>query len=183
MKQVFILLLSIAIISCGDDDDYGSSLNYTICGDEIVPAADRVDEVQLAVADWPAQVRTYIAAEFPGFSIDNITTFRNSNGTSFFLANMSNSGVLLFDGQGVFICGDDSFSKGSGGDDDDDDYDDDSEYITYDELPQSIKDYITANYANLEIDEIEFEDGKYEVEFTNDLEICFNEEGEFLGEC
>lgn len=70
------------------------------------------------------------------------------------------------------------------GDDDDDDYDDEDEYedddVAYANLPQAIQDYIEAHYANLTIHEIELEHGYYEIEFSNDTELKFDLNGQFI---
>jgi predicted heme/steroid binding protein len=66
-------------------------------------------------------------------------------------------------------------NPGGGYDDDDDDDD-----VNLNSLPQTIIDYIEANYPNLTIDEIEFEHGNYEIEFTNDLELLFDQNGQFI---
>ena len=66
-------------------------------------------------------------------------------------------------------------NPGDGYDDDDDDDD-----VNLNSLPQTIIDYIEANYPNLTIDEIEFEHGNYEIEFTNDLELLFDQNGQFI---
>jgi predicted heme/steroid binding protein len=67
-------------------------------------------------------------------------------------------------------------------DDDEDDYDDEDEddYIAYSDLPQAIIDYLNANYPNLSIHEIEVEDGMYEIELQNDLELYFSLTGSFI---
>lgn len=63
-------------------------------------------------------------------------------------------------------------------DGDDDDYDE--EHVAFSNLPQAIKDYISANYPTAIIDEIEKEDGFYEIEFENDLELYFTLTGSFV---
>lgn len=173
MKQIFLLLLAISIMSCGDDDEYGVPLEYTICGDELLSEADRIDQNEFPVSEWPTSLRSYITSEFPGFSIGTIQSYKDAQGSEFLLATMDNQGVLLFDDSGVFICGDESFSLASG-------YDED---IKYEDLPQNIRDYIEVNYPNTTVDEAEFEDGKYEIELKDGTEICFDQQGNFLGEC
>ena len=173
MKQIFLLLLAITIFSCGDDDEYGSPLVYTICGDELISDSDKVEQSDLQVAEWPSEIRSYVTSEFAGFSISALQSYKNAQGQEFFLATMNNEGVLLFDGANNFICGDESFSLAS----------DDDEYIAYEDLPQKIKDFIAENYPNAEFDEAEFEDGEYEVKLKGDIELCFDQMGNFIGEC
>ena len=64
---------------------------------------------------------------------------------------------------------------GTGDDDDDDDYG-----LSLDDLPQAIQDYIASHYPTAVVDEIEREDDSYEVEFTNDIELYFTLEGQFI---
>lgn len=65
-------------------------------------------------------------------------------------------------------------------DDDDYDYDGDASYISPSELPVAILDYLSTNYPNIAIDEAELEDGIYEVELVNGLELEFDINGNFL---
>ena len=67
-------------------------------------------------------------------------------------------------------------------DDDDDygDYDDDDMYVSTSDLPQAIINYLNTNYPNIGIDEVEIEDGMYEIELDNDLELYFDLNGNFL---
>lgn len=173
MKHIFLLLIAISIISCGDDDEYGAPLEYTICGDELLPETDRIDQNELSVTEWPTTLRSYVTTEFTGFSISTIQSYKDAQGSEFLLATMDNQGILLFDGSSAFICGDESYSLASGDDED----------INYEDLPQAIKDYITENYPSTSVDEAEFEDGKYEIELKDGTEICFDQLGDFLGEC
>lgn len=87
-------------------------------------------------------------------------------------------------------------SKSSGYDDEDnDDYDDDDEYDEDDDHEenennsQSISDaamsainaYISTNYPNTSIEEIEQEGSSIEVELSNGVELYFDLNGNFLG--
>ena len=160
-------------MSCGDDDDYSAPLVYTICGDELLSEANRIDQIELHISEWPTTLRSYVTTEFTGFGIGSIQSYKDTEGSEFLLATMDNQGVLLFDASSVFICGDESFSLASGNDED----------IKYEDLPQSIRDYIETNYPNTTVYEAEFEDGKYEIELKDGTEICFDVNGGFLGEC
>ncbi len=172
MKHIFLLLLTISIISCGDDDEYGTPLEYTICGNELLSEANRIDQSELLVSDWPSTLRSYVTTEFTGFGISTIHSYKDVEGSEFLLATMDNQGVLLFDGSSIFICGDESFSLVTGDED-----------IKYEDLPQNIRDYIETNYPNTTVYEAEFEEGKYEIELKDGTEICFDQNGNFLGEC
>jgi len=58
-------------------------------------------------------------------------------------------------------------------------YDDDDEVMAS-LLPEAILTYISQNYPNATIHEADFEDGGYEVELSNDLELYFDTNGLFL---
>lgn len=49
-------------------------------------------------------------------------------------------------------------------------YNDDM-YISTTNLPQAILDYLNTNYPNILIDEVEIEDGMYEIELLNELAL------------
>jgi len=171
------LLALVAIItfsSCEGDDDYGQQLDYTICVDEIIAESIRFSQETLEVSDWPTAVRSYFTSEFSGFAIGNIKTYTDANDSKFYLLEGTNGGQLLFDSQFEFICGDDTFQLESGKDDED---------IAPEDLPQAILDYISTNYPGIEIDEAEFEDGEYEIELKDGTELCFDQAGNFIGEC
>lgn len=162
----------LAFISCGDDDNY-QTLNYEVCVDQITDEANRANLTSLQLSEWPSDIRSYITSEFPGYSISSMDSYNDATGVQYFLTTMNNGGLLLFDETSLFICGDNSFQKGS----------EDDEYINIEDLPQSIKDYVATNYPDTTIKEAEFEDGEYEVELENDIELCFDAQGNFIGEC
>ena len=64
--------------------------------------------------------------------------------------------------------------------DDKDDGDHDDFYLNTTDLPQAALDYIQTNYPNIGIDEVELDDGMYEVELVNELELYFDLNGNFL---
>lgn len=177
MKYLIITCFAVmAFISCGDDDNY-QILDYQICVDEIIAEANIENLTSLQLAEWPSDIRSYITSEFPGYSISSMETYNDANAVQYILATMDNGGLLLFDESNTFICGDNSFQNGNG----DDEYDE--EYINIEDLPQSIKDYIATNYPNNTIKKAEFEDGEYEVKLDGDIELCFDAQGNFIGEC
>lgn len=63
---------------------------------------------------------------------------------------------------------------------DDEDEDDYNDNFNASELPTAILDYLSTNYPNIAIDEVELEDGIYEVELVNGLELEFDINGNFL---
>ena len=159
-----------------EDDDGGMPLVYNICGVEYTFADnEKVNVRELSANEISSNIRSYIAGEFAGYSISSATSF-DVQTTGYIEVIANNGGKLLFDDEGSFLCGDDSFCQGGY-----DDEDDDEEYITPSDLPQAILDYIAQNYPNATIDEAELEDGEYEIELDNGVELCFELQGNFLG--
>lgn len=182
MKYLLYLsffVMAITFVACeGEDDDYGTPLIYEVCDATLTfPQNERTNIQQYSLSEIPNNVRSYIAGEFAGFAIQSATSFEVNDGSQYVEVIVDNNGSLLFDSEGVFLCGDDSLSSGGYGDDDDDD----DEYINPENLPQAILDYIAENYPNATIEEAEFEDGEYEVELNNDVELCFDSQGNFIG--
>lgn len=74
-------------------------------------------------------------------------------------------------------------------DDDDDEYDEDDDHEENENNSQSISDatmsainaYISTNYPNTSIEEIEQEGSSIEVELSNGVELYFDLNGNFLG--
>lgn len=67
----------------------------------------------------------------------------------------------------------------------DDDDDDDNERINVNELPQAAQNYLTQNFAGVqvcyvEVEEDDDEDYKYEVQLINGLELYFNSTGDLV---
>ena len=71
-------------------------------------------------------------------------------------------------------------------DDDDDENDDDNEYNSLtssnlsDAVQQKIMDYIRSNYPDLTVVEVEIESQKIEIELSNNIELIFDLNGNFL---
>jgi hypothetical protein len=171
---LFAAVILFIFTSCEHDDDKGQQLNYNICTNEIVHDSDRISQVNLEVANWPIEIRSYFTSEFTGFSISTIISYKNIDNTTYYLLEATNNGQLLFDESYNFICGDVTFQTDSNKE----------EYeIDPENLPQLILDFIEANYSGIGIREAEFEDGEYEVKLENDVELCFDTSGTFLGEC
>lgn len=173
MKYFLLFALTLfCLISCGDDDDYGIPIDITMCTGEIISPTDRTGAVSLDITDWPLAIRSYIASELPGYSTISVLQYESDSAQRFFLVELDSQGALLFSESLDFICAEGDFNSN---------YDDDE--IAIENLPQSIIDYINTNYPGIGIDEAEFEDGEYEIELDNDIELCFDAQGNFIGEC
>ena len=172
--STLISAIVIVTLSSCKDDDYSQQLEYTICINEIVHEDNRLSQQNIELAGWPNEIRSYFTTEFSGFAISTVQSFKDVDDTKYYLLEATNGGQLLFDDLFNFICGDETFKKASGKND---------EKLDPTKLPQKILDYIEANYSGIGIDKAELEDGKYEIELKNGLELCFDLTGNFEGEC
>ncbi|NJW53079.1 PepSY-like domain-containing protein [Salinimicrobium oceani] len=128
---------------------------------------DDFGDEDVAAGDLPAAVRDFISTYFPNATVEEAERENNGN----YEVELSNDVELIFDADGNFL--------GRAEDDDNDDRDD--EDIAIDDLPQAVRDYITANYPDYSIIEAEKEDdGTYEVTLNNGLELHFDAQGNFL---
>lgn len=133
------------------------------------------DDDKIAVEDLPSVITDYIAANYPGTTI--VEAEREDDGG--FEVELDNGLELEFDADGNFV-------EAEMEDDDDDDGEDDDDgddKIAVEDLPVVITDYIAANYPGTTIVEAEREDdGGYEVELDNGIELEFDADGNFIKE-
>ena len=170
MKNLYFLFAFFLFFSACEEDEYGKTLTYTICDSNNIFSAEEKTNIKiLPIAEISEGIRTFIAIEFTGFGIKSAASFETNTG-NFIEITATNDGKLLFDIAGGFICGDESFGVRQYGD------------IAIDDLPQNILDYITENYPDTSIDEAEIEDGEYEVELKNGIDLYFDIDGNFLRE-
>lgn len=108
----FICLLCLfAIIGC--EVNNSSALNYTECtSQDLINEALREDAKTLSIANWPFSIREYIATEFVGYEVEELTSY-TSDGDNFIIAKMSNNGYILFGEDHKFLCADATFNGGS----------------------------------------------------------------------
>lgn len=144
-----------------DDDEYevylsnGLELYFDINGNFLY--ADQ-DDIDIAPADLPANILNYIQQNHPGLTIvkaeldDNVYEVYMSNGME-----------LYFGVNGNFIG-----------------MDMDDIVINPSDLPAAIISYIQTTYPNLTITEAEIDDNMYVVELSNELELYFDLNGNFL---
>src|SRR5690606_13760596 len=139
-------------------DQQGNFLGIDDDGDD-----DFGDE-DIAAGDLAASIRDFVSTHFPGATIEEAERENNGN----IEIELSTDEELVFDANGNFL--------GRADDDDDDDRDD--EDIAVADLPQMIRDYITANYPDNSIIEVEREDDNgFEVTLNNGVELEFDSEG------
>lgn len=168
MKNLKILGLAIAgcltFYACSDDDDTIVDNTPGVDLDATANAAD----VYVKTSELPQPILDYISTNYPDLTIKEAELEDNGN----YEVELSDDNELIFDASGTFL----------GIDDDLDDDFGDSE-ISASELPQNILDFLEEYYPGVGVEEAEIENnGNYEVELNNDVEIIFDAEGNFLGQ-
>ena len=163
-KQLLSLAFATMLIfsSCSEDDDAGDlgtdvDLNLT---------AQRSDD-HINTASLPQAILDYVTTNYPDNTIVKAEIEDNSN----YEIELNNELELVFDQEGNFLGIDD---------DNDDDFGD--EDLAPEDLPAAIREFITTHFSNATIEEAERENnGNYEVELSNDVELIFDSAGKFLG--
>jgi len=159
-----------------------TTLFFTICGLLLFSSCSSEDEnageenLNAIAFSADAHIRTstlsqrildFITINYPGLTIIEAEIEDNNN----FEITLSDHTELIFDSEGNFL-GEDR--------DDEDDFGD--EDLEVSELPQNIIDFINKHFPGVSIDEAERENnGHYEVELDNDVELIFDADGNFLG--
>jgi len=129
---------------------------------------DESDEEEIDPADLPQTIIDYLAENYPGVDIDEV----EYDDDGYYEVELDNGVELYFDEDGNLI----------GMDDDDEEDEGDEEEIDPADLPQTIIDYLAENYPGVDIDEVEYDDdGYYEVELDNGVELYFDEDGNLIG--
>lgn len=164
LKLFGLAILNVMVMaSCSNDDDSGETgtevdLNLT---------AQRADD-HVSTASLPQSILDYISTEYPNNTIKEAEIEDNSN----YEVELNDETELIFDSQGNFL--------GIDNDDDNEDFDD--EDIAPADLPANIRDFITTYFPGTTIEEAERENnGNFEVELSNDEELIFDADGNFLG--
>lgn len=115
----------------------------------------------------PQKIKDFIMTYFPGATIFKAERENNGN----YEIELSVDKELIFDAQGNFL---------GLAIDEDENEDEDDEDISVSELPQNVRDYITANYPDNTIIEAEREDDGFEVTLNNGVELKFDSDGNFV---
>ena len=153
-----ILVLMLLFQSCSESDDTNEP--------DLNAVAFSADS-HVETSTLPQSILDYITVNYPGLTIVEAEIEDNQN----FEIELSNDTELIFNAQGEFL----------GVDDEENEFDD--EEIDPASLPQNILDFISDNFPGLGIDEAELENnGNYEIELDNDIELIFDGEGNFLGQ-
>ena len=137
-------------------------------------------------------ITTYINSNYAGKTITEVEIYNQS-----IEIELTGDIELLFDLNGNFLSfendndddddnDDDNDNDDDDNDDDDDENDDDNEYNSLtssnlsDAVQQKIMDYIRSNYPDLTVVEVEIESQKIEIELSNNIELIFDLNGNFL---
>ena len=147
-------------------------------------------------------ITTYINSNYTGKTITEVEIYNQS-----IEIELTGDIELLFDLNGNFLSfendndddddndddndnddddDDDDDNDDDDDDDDDDENDDDNEYNSLtssnlsDAVQQKIMDYIRSNYPDLTVVEVEIESQKIEIELSNNIELIFDLNGNFL---
>ena len=145
--------------SDNDDNELGTEVDLTL-------TAQRSDNY-INTAALPQAILNYISSNYPDNTITEAEIEDNNN----YEVELNNGIELIFDQEGNFLGIDD---------DDDDDFGD--EDIAPEDLPANIRDFIATHFPGITIEEAERENnGNYEIELSNDLELIFDADGKFLG--
>lgn len=164
MKKFSLSLLMVVmamIVSCSSDDDEGTGTEV-----DLNLTAQRSDD-HVNVASLPQAIFNYITANYPGSTIWKAEIEDNNN----YEVELNTGVELIFDQEGNFLGVDD---------DADDDFGD--EHVAPANLPEKIRNFVTTHFAGATIIEAEKENnGNYEIELSNDVELVFDADGNFLG--
>lgn len=130
---------------------------------------DEEEEEYLSFDDLPEEIIAYLEDEYPEAEVVEIIQEFNGN----YEVVLDNGIELYFDEEGEILYEED---EGYYGDDPEE------EDIPISELPTAIVDYINSNYPTATIIQADLltNDG-YKVHITDDIELYFDEEGEFVG--
>jgi hypothetical protein len=125
-------------------------------------------DVHVSTSSLPQKILDYITANYPNITIRKAEVEDNNN----YEVYLNNGLELIFDSEGNFL-----------GIDDDGDNDFGDEYIPLSEIPKNILDFINTYFPGSSIKEAERENnGNYEIELSNDVELIFDSNGNFLGQ-
>ena len=119
-------------------------------------------------ATLPQSVLDYIKTNYPNETVTSSDVENNGN----YEVTLSSGTELIFDSKGAFLGIDDDGSNDFG-----------DTKILPSNLPQTILDFITANYPSSSITKAELENnGHYEVKLNDGTELVFDANGVFLGQ-
>jgi len=136
------------------------------------------DDTHLNISELPQILLDFIATNYPNESIDEAELENNGN----YEIELENEVILIFDADGNFLgIGEDENDDENGENENNNEDGGDQTNVEAASLPQTILDYLSANYPDKTIIEAEVdEDGTYEITLSNGIEVTFDSNGTFL---
>ncbi|MGE6354420.1 PepSY-like domain-containing protein [Flavobacterium sp. NPDC079362] len=118
----------------------------------------------ISAADLPKSASAFVTTYFPGITYLTVKKHNipESDG-SVYEVKLSNNFEIDFDANGNWI-----------------DIDGNNQAIPTDLIPEKIQNYLTANYANQFVTSIDNEKTSIEVELSNNIELVFDLQGNFI---
>ncbi len=139
-------------------------------GEEDDEEEDERSSADIAIKDLPSAIKDYIDEEYPGTAIVSAEVEYNGN----YEVELENGAELYFDANGNIIY--EEYEDHDEWDEDDEETD-----ISISSLPQTVIDYIVANYPDVLIAQADMlAEGGYKVRLSNDTELYFDSNGNFL---
>lgn len=127
---------------------------------------DNSDETLIDAQELPEKAQGFITTYFPDtdYSRIEMNTVAENDGT-LFEVDLTNNFEIDFSAEGDWV-----------------DVDGNGQEIPSDFIPETIAEYIAANYADLFITGIDSEPNGYEVDLSNNQDVKFDLEGNFVSE-
>ncbi|MFD1095554.1 PepSY-like domain-containing protein [Salegentibacter chungangensis] len=128
---------------------------------------DNFGDDHLDASELPQKIKDFLNTYFEGETVEEAEIENNGH----IKVELDSDVKLIFDAEGNFL---------GQAEDENENEDEDDEDIAVEDLPQSVKDYISANYPDNKIIEAEKEDEGFEVTLNNGTELKFDSEGNFV---
>ncbi|MCW4467507.1 PepSY-like domain-containing protein [Flavobacterium sp. MFBS3-15] len=136
------------------------SLMGAACNDDDNNGTDTI----IQATDLPQAARSFVETHFPGATYTRVEKqSRADSDGSIYDVQLSNGFEIDFTAQGAWT-----------------DIDGNHQAIPAAIVPASISQYVTANYASQSVTNIGIERHGYDVELSNDVELVFNTNGQFI---
>lgn len=136
------------------------SLMSAACNDDDNNGTDAIIEA----GELPQAARTFVETHFPGVTYTRVEKqSRPDSDGSIYDVHLSNGFEIDFTAEGAWT-----------------DIDGNHQAVPAAIIPAGISQYVAANYASQTVTTIEIENHGYDVELSNDIDLVFNTNGEFV---